>query len=45
MQTMAEHDQVLKYWGAIEADYTGNGGEVLTRSVPASIVINVHAVC
>ncbi|RXN24450.1 myoglobin [Labeo rohita] len=28
---MAEHDQVLKYWGAIEADYTGNGGEVLTR--------------
>ncbi|XP_052461460.1 myoglobin-like [Carassius gibelio] len=28
---MADYDRVLKCWGAVEADYTGNGGEVLTR--------------
>ncbi|XP_058628663.1 myoglobin [Onychostoma macrolepis] len=28
---MADHDLVLKCWGAIEADFKGHGGEVLTR--------------
>lgn len=28
---MADHDLVLKCWGGIEADFTGYGGEVLTR--------------
>ncbi|XP_078125109.1 myoglobin [Sander vitreus] len=28
---MADFDMVLKYWGPVEADYTGNGGLVLTR--------------
>jgi len=30
-QTMSDHELVLKCWGAVEADYTGHGGEVLTR--------------
>ncbi|XP_042619983.1 myoglobin isoform X1 [Cyprinus carpio] len=29
--TMADYERVLKCWGAIEADYAGHGGEVLTR--------------
>ncbi|KAI7810808.1 myoglobin [Triplophysa rosa] len=28
---MADFDLVLKCWGAMEADYTAHGGEVLTR--------------
>ncbi|KAK2909367.1 hypothetical protein Q8A67_005204 [Cirrhinus molitorella] len=28
---MADHEMVLKCWGAVESDYTGTGGEVLTR--------------
>ncbi|XP_073698189.1 myoglobin [Garra rufa] len=28
---MADHELVLKCWGAVEANYTANGGEVLTR--------------
>ncbi|XP_051559453.1 myoglobin [Myxocyprinus asiaticus] len=28
---MADHDLVLKCWGAVEGDFTGHGGEVLTR--------------
>ncbi|XP_060755153.1 myoglobin [Neoarius graeffei] len=28
---MTDFDTVLKYWGKVEADYTGFGGEVLTR--------------
>ncbi|XP_043080305.1 myoglobin [Puntigrus tetrazona] len=28
---MADFDQVLKCWGAVEADFAGHGGEVLTR--------------
>ncbi|XP_062866840.1 myoglobin [Trichomycterus rosablanca] len=28
---MADFDAVLKYWGAVEGDYNGFGGEVLTR--------------
>nr|AAR00323.1 myoglobin [Danio rerio] len=28
---MADHDLVLKCWGAVEADYAANGGEVLNR--------------
>ncbi|KAG1955893.1 myoglobin [Pimephales promelas] len=30
-QTMSDHELVLKCWGAVEADYTGHGAEVLTR--------------
>lgn len=28
---MSDFDLVLKCWGPVEADYTGTGGEVLTR--------------
>ncbi|XP_051983501.1 myoglobin-like [Xyrauchen texanus] len=28
---MADHELVLKCWGAVEADFTGHGGDVLTR--------------
>ncbi|KAG9262687.1 myoglobin [Astyanax mexicanus] len=28
---MADFDAVLKVWGAVEADFTGYGGEVLSR--------------
>nr|BAH90801.1 myoglobin [Tenualosa ilisha] len=28
---MADHDLVLKCWGAVESDYKKHGGEVLTR--------------
>ncbi|XP_028830810.1 myoglobin [Denticeps clupeoides] len=28
---MADFDMVLNCWGKVEADYTGTGGEVLTR--------------
>ncbi|XP_072513657.1 myoglobin [Salminus brasiliensis] len=28
---MADFDAVLKVWGTVEADYTGYGGEVLSR--------------
>lgn len=31
MQTMADHELVLKCWGGVEADFEGTGGEVLTR--------------
>ncbi|KAK7161135.1 hypothetical protein R3I94_003963 [Phoxinus phoxinus] len=31
ISTMSDHELVLKCWGAVEADYTGHGGEVLTR--------------
>lgn len=42
---MADYERVLKCWGAIEADYVGHGGEVLTRSVPDSSMINVNVIC
>lgn len=30
-EAMADFDAVLKIWGAVEADYSGFGGEVLSR--------------
>lgn len=42
-QIMGDFDAVLKYWGPVEADYTGYGSLVLNRSVTLERKIRLYS--